>query len=177
VIVKTGRFGDLDIQEDEVIYFPQGILGYVDEKRFCIVDPGDDTLILWLQSLKNPALSFPCLEPKIFKQDYVVRLSQSEMRELRLENLKGASVFSVLTIPEDISQMTANLKAPIVINQQSRTGRQVILQENEYIIQHPVFNELRTHLITVRSQQMKTKVGVTPLKVSALVPTDSLKSL
>lgn len=164
--LKTGRFGQLIVGNDELIRVPQGILGFPEDTEFCLVDPGDDTLILWLQSVKNPNLAFAVLEPKIFKTDYTVRLSGAELRELKLDNVNQSAVFSILTIPNDITQMTANLKAPLVINLREQIARQVVLQENEYSIKHLMFKELRAHLITI--QQSKS----TPSKErsSAVVP-------
>lgn len=153
MIVKTGRFGSIEVTEDEIIHLSQGLLGFPEFTKFCLVDPGDDVLILWLQSLENPEISFPILEPKIFKLDYTVRLSAQELRELKLENINHSAVFSVLTITDDVAQMTANLKAPIVINLRERIAKQVVLQENEFSIKHPMFKELRTHLVTLQSQR------------------------
>src|SRR5438874_12753585 len=99
-----------------MIRIPNGIMGFPEFTEFCLVDPGDETLILWLQSLENPEIAFPVLEPKVFKTDYTARLSAAELRELKLENINQSAVFSILTIPEDVTQMTANVKAPIVIN-------------------------------------------------------------
>jgi len=160
VIVKTGRFGQLTIDEKEVIEFPNGILGFPECRRFCIIDPGDDTLILWLQSLDDLNLVFPVLEPRIFVPDYRVRLSAAELRELHLSNINQSAVYSILTIPSDLHEMTANLKAPIVINLDKSLGRQVVLQENEYSIKHKMFKELRTHLLTISSQSQKVDEAV-----------------
>src|SRR3954470_16491338 len=132
---------------------PQGILGFPEYKTFCLVDPGDDTLIMWLQSLDNSEIAFPVLEPKIFKPDYSVRLSAKELRELKLENINQSAVFSILTVPEDVREMTANVKAPLVINLKEQLAKQVVLQENEYGIKHEMFKELKTHLITIHSQK------------------------
>jgi flagellar assembly factor FliW len=162
VIIKTGRFEQLCVGEDEIISMPQGILGFPEYKKFCIVDPGDDTLILWLQSLDNPEIAFPILEPKIFKPDYLVRLSAVELRELKLDSINQSAVFSILTIPADVTQMTANLKAPLVINLKGQIARQVVLQENEYTIRHEMFKELRTHLVTLRSHQTAAENQVKP---------------
>jgi flagellar assembly factor FliW len=152
VIVKTGRFEQLTIDDRDVITIPTGVLGFPEYTRFCLVDPGDETLILWLQSLDNPEIAFPLLEPKVFKSDYSVRLSAAELRELKLENVNQSAVFSILTIPADVTQMTANLKAPIVINLRENIAKQVVLQENEYSIKNLMFKELRAHLITIQSQ-------------------------
>ncbi len=149
MIVKTGRFGQIEVSSEEIISIPSGVLGFPEDHDFCLVDPGDDTLILWLQSLKNPHLAFPVLEPKIFKPDYVVRLSAAELRELRLSSIRDASVFTILTIPSNLAEMTANLKAPLVINVREKTAKQVVLQENDQPIKHPMFKELRAHLISM----------------------------
>lgn len=155
MIIQTGRFGELKTQDtggdNGVIHFPEGVLGFQDERDFCLVDPGDDTLILWLQSIRNPHLAFPVLEPRIFDSQFVARISAAEQRALKLENLKRAAVYSILTIPDDITQMTANLKAPVVINLETGIGKQVVLQENNYSVRHPMFKELRAHLITIES--------------------------
>ena len=156
--VNTVRFGQLTVQEDEKIILPQGILGFPELRDYCFVDAGDDTLILWLQSLQNPAIAFPVLEPKIFKPDYAVHLNSTERRDLELETDQSFGVFSIVTIPGDIAQMTANLKAPLVINLKRQVAKQIILQENDLPIRHPMFKELKTHLLTI---QAAMRAGVT----------------
>ncbi len=154
MVVQTGRFGSMTLSDQEVISIPQGVMGFPELKKFCLVDPADDTLILWLQSLDNPQVAFPVLEPKIFKPDYAVRLSAAELRELKLNNINQSAVFCILTIPaDDPALMTANLKAPIVINLKDQLARQVVLQENEYGIRHSMFKELRAHLLTIQTQK------------------------
>ncbi len=153
MVVQTGRFGQIEISTDEIIQIPSGILGFPEDHNFCLVDAGDDTLILWLQSLSNPHLAFPVLEPKVFKPEYVVRLSAAELRELKLSSIKDASVFTILTIPSPMTEMTANLKAPVVINIKQKIAKQVVLQENDQPIKYPMFKELRTHLVSAKSAQ------------------------
>jgi flagellar assembly factor FliW len=181
VIIKTGRFGQLTVGDDEIILIPQGILGFPEYKKFCLVDAGDETLILWLQSLENPDIAFPLLEPKVFKTDYAARLSAAELRELKLENVNQSAVFSILTIPEDVSQMTANLKAPLVINLKQHVAKQVVLQENEYSIKHEMFKELRAHLITIQSQKrggQPSKEGAAgTVAIKNIPPSLTVKSL
>ncbi len=181
MVIKTGRFGQLTIDESEVIRIPQGILGFPEVTRYCLVDPGDDTLILWLQSLDRPEVAFPVLEPKIFKADYIVKLSGAELRELKLDRIDQSAVFSILTIPSDIQQMTANLKAPLVINLQERVAKQVVLQENEYGVKAPMFRELRAHLVTMASQRAQQADRVAreshAIKVQELQASDQVRSL
>ena len=150
MVVQTGRFGQIEISSDEIIQIPSGVLGFPEDQNFCLVDAGDETLILWLQSLSNPHLAFPVLEPKVYKPEYVVRLSAAELRELKLNSINDASVFTILTIPSALSEMTANLKAPLVINTKEKIAKQVVLQENDQPIKHPMFKELRARLTSIR---------------------------
>lgn len=142
--IQTSRFGVVEVADTDVMEFSDGLLGFEHLKRFFIVDPADETLILWLQSTDAPEVAFPMLEPKLFKGDYKVRLSANELRSLRIEegSKKDILVYSILTIPSDVSAMTANLKAPVVINTASRLARQVVLQENEYSVKFPMYKEL-----------------------------------
>ncbi len=186
MIIETGRFGKLTVGEEELIAFPLGIFGFPDLKKFCLVDTGDDTLILWLQSCDQPNVAFPVLEPKIFKPDYAVRLSGVELRELQLENVNSSVVFSILTIPDNVTEMTANLKAPIVVNLKNQIGRQVVLQENEYSIKTLMFKELKAHWVTIQSskraatQSSSEGAGASvniPVAIKDIPPSLTVKSL
>lgn len=178
--VSTLRFRELEVGADEIITFPEGILGFPTFHRYCLVDPGDDTLILWLQSLEDPGIAFPVLEPKIFKADYIVKLSGQELKQLKLNNINQSIVFTILTIPRDVMQMTANLKAPIVVNLKEQVGKQVVLQENEYTLKHLMFRELKAQLATIEATRSQSEArGATslPINLRSMVPSSQVKSL
>lgn len=166
--IQTERFGNLDVYEHDVVSFPYGLHGFPEYKKFCIYDPADGTFILWLQSLDSPKVAFPILEPRFFKSDYVVKLSAAELRELQLQKVEGASVFSILTLPQDLTQMTANLKAPIVINLALKLGRQVVLQENEYTVKHPMFKELKLQIVSLNAGQSQSVEKTGPVAIHQL---------
>ena len=72
--VKTTRFGELDLNPSDIITFSEGLFGFENLKKYFVVDPGDSTLILWLQSTEDEIVAFPIIEPKIFKPDYIAKL-------------------------------------------------------------------------------------------------------
>ena len=80
VIIKTSRFGNLEVSENEIINFTEGFLGFENLQKYFIVDPSDNTLILWLQSVEDEKVAFPIIEPKIFSPDYVVKLTNYELQ-------------------------------------------------------------------------------------------------
>jgi len=181
--IKAVRFGELEVSNEEIITFPEGILGFPELHRYCLVDPGDDTLILWMQSLEDANVAFPVLEPKIFKSDYIVKLSSQELKQLRLENINQSIVFTILTIPRDVTQMTANLKAPIVVNLREQVGRQVVLQENEYTLKHLMFRELKAQLATIEAAKAAQAGGSErratslPINLRSMMPSTQVRSL
>jgi hypothetical protein len=100
-----------------------------------------------------------------------------------LNNINQSAVFSILTIPQDVTQMTANLKAPLVINLREQIARQVVLQENEYNIKQLMFKELRAHLVTILAQKRSTQGEVAeqpagvPVSIKNIPPSLTVKSL
>ena len=147
--IATTRFGDLQVDEKDILNFKEGILGFENLTQFFIVDPGDNTLILWLQSIQDGSVAFPVIEPKIFNPNYVAKLLPSELQSLQLDSLAAAKIYSILTIPQDVVQMSANLKAPIIINSSSNLARQIVLQDNKLSVRFEMYKELKKHIIAM----------------------------
>ncbi|MCB0405769.1 MAG: flagellar assembly protein FliW [Bdellovibrionales bacterium] len=150
MIVETSRFGELNVSEQDIITIPEGMLGFSKIDKYVLVEHTDDSLFLWLQAVKKPSVAFPLLEPQLFELQYKVELCDEDRKILQLEDLKHAKVFAIITIPSDPSKMTANLKAPIVVNVKKRLARQVILHEQDYPIRQAIFADLQRHCATTQ---------------------------
>ena len=153
--VNTNRFGELQVNQEDVINFSDGLLGFENLKQFFIVDPGDSTLILWLQSMEDSKVAFPIIEPKIFKPDYVAKLLPSDMSSVKLESLSDAKIYSILTIPSQITEMNANLKAPVVINNTKKIAKQIVLQDNKLSVKYEMYKELKSYISAYSSDDSK----------------------
>ncbi|MFZ4712807.1 MAG: flagellar assembly protein FliW [Bacteriovoracaceae bacterium] len=153
--IKTTRFGELDVSNNDMITFSEGLLGFDTLKKYFVVDPGDNTLILWLQSVDDANVAFPIIEPKIFSPDYVVKLTISELAALELESVNNAKIYSILTIPANVTEMSANLKAPIVINNQKKVAKQIVLQDSKLSVKHEMYKELKTYIVNYTSDDSK----------------------
>lgn len=151
VKIKTTRFGELEVDKKDIIEFTEGLLGFENLKKFFIVDPGDQTLILWLQSTDDAATAFPIIEPKIFQPNYMVKLLPVELNSLALENLSNASVYTVLTIPQNVTEMSANLKAPIIINNKTKMARQIVLQDSKLEVRFKMYVDLKKYIVNYSS--------------------------
>ena len=160
VKVNTTRFGELQVNQEDIINFTEGLLGFDNLKTFFVVDPGDSTLILWLQSVEDEKIAFPIIEPKIFKPDYVAKLLPADMNSVSLNSLSEAKVYSVLTIPANITEMSANLKAPIVINNEKKIAKQIVLQDNKLSVKYEMYTELKSYIISYSASDDDKRTNV-----------------
>jgi flagellar assembly factor FliW len=168
VKVNTSRFGELTVNGNDIITFEEGLLGFENLRKFFVIDPGDSTLILWLQSIEDAHIAFPIIEPKIFKPDYVAILMPSDMKPLELNSIAEAKVYTILTIPSDIAQMSANLKAPIIINKATSKAKQIVLQDNKLTVRHAMYLDLKRYISRFNSDDSRrTNVTVNSNGASA----------
>lgn len=153
--VQTTRFGQIQFAAEEVIAFPEGILGFADLRRFVLLDDPNDDIFAWLQSCDEPGIAFPVLEPELFAEAYNITLAKSDFEALKMNSMERARSFCIITIPEDPTLMTANLKAPIVINIPQRTARQCVLQDNHLAIREPIFTKLQARVVQNPDKSIK----------------------
>ena len=129
--------------------------GFENLKKYFVVDPGDSTLILWLQSTEDEKVAFPIIEPKIFKPDYIAKLLPADLNGLDLDSLQTAKLYSILTIPGNVTEMSANLKAPVVINSAKKIGKQIVLQDSKLSVKHEMYKELKTYIVNFSSDDAR----------------------
>lgn len=161
--LNTTRFGDLQVNKTDIVEFKDGLLGFESLKNYFIVDPGDNTLILWLQSIDDGSVAFPIIEPKIYKPDYIAKLLPSDLKSLDLESALDARIYSVLTIPTDITQMSANLKAPVVINNNSNIAKQIVLQDSKLSVNYEMYIDLKRYIVAYSSDDSTRTSVAAPL--------------
>lgn len=163
MLIQTSRFGPVNLQDEDVVEFPEGILGFNDLRQFVLLDDPNDEIFAWLQSCEVPQIAFPVLEPELFTQGYSVSLTKHDLESLNLP--KDATTqgkvrsFSIITIPDDPTQMTANLKAPIVINIATRKARQIVLQDNNLAIREPIFQKLQSRVVQNPQSSIKSQAS------------------
>jgi flagellar assembly factor FliW len=157
VIIKTTRFGQVQFEESDLLTFSEGILGFADLTKFVILDDPNDEIFAWLQSCEAPAIAFPVLEPELFAENYNVNLAKTDYLALNMSDMSRARMFSIVTIPDDPTLMTANLKAPVVVNLDSKAARQCVLQDNHLAIREPIFTKLQHRVVTNPEQSIKSQ--------------------
>ncbi len=157
--VQTSRFGHVQCQDEDLILFPEGILGFADLRKFVLLDDPSDEIFAWLQSCEIPQIAFPVLEPELFTPNYQLNLTKHDLESLDLKKAAGIRSFAIITVPEDATQMTANVKAPIVINIEKRSARQIVLQDNNLAIREPIFAKLQSRVVQNPQTPIKTQAA------------------
>jgi flagellar assembly factor FliW len=141
--VTTSRFGELDIRDDEILEFPEGMIGFSDKKRFIIHEHHPGSPFNWLQSLDDGSLAFIVVKTDAFMTDYRPTFPQADLNALGLSSVEEAQIYVIVVVPEDPQKMYANLLGPVVINSGSRVARQLIASGNKYTTCHYILDELK----------------------------------
>jgi flagellar assembly factor FliW len=133
--MQTKFHGEVEINEEQVLHFNTGIPGFIDEKKFCIL-PIEETPLFVLQSVKSAETAFILTDPFSFFTDYEFDLPEEVTEALSISFDKYVAVFVILTVQEPFEKTTANLQAPVIINQKEKLGKQVILNGTTYTTKH-----------------------------------------
>ena len=136
----TSRFGTIDIEEEQIISVPYGIIGFPDEKRFVLLEHKKGSPFFWFQSVDNPSLAFALMDPLLFKPDYEIEVSPEDTAALELKDtLEGIQTLVIINISNGKGmEVTANLLGPIIINVQNRLAKQIVLYQHQYSHRHPI---------------------------------------
>ncbi|MFU0828746.1 MAG: Flagellar assembly factor FliW [Lachnoclostridium sp.] len=146
MLVKTKYFGEIDLTEDKIITFDQGIMGFEDLKRYTILydsEGGKRPNISWLQCVDEQALALPVINPFLVKEDYNPVVEDELLKSIGEINEENLVILLALTVPTDITKMSANLKAPFIINADTRKGCQIIVENQDYEVKYYIYNILK----------------------------------
>ena len=139
--IESTRFGRLEVTEEQLLHFPYGIPGFLEEKSFVHIPHDAESPFSFLQSTTEANLSFLLVDPFAFFTDYEFKLEDEVAEELGLSLENPPRIFLIASVKEKLKDMTVNLLAPIVLNGVNRTGKQLILDNSKYSIRHRLFSE------------------------------------
>lgn len=144
--VTTKIFGEIEIADDKIIVFENGIIGFPELKRFALLHDGErgtNAGIRFLQSLDEPAFAMPVMDPLLVKPDYDPEVNDELLAAAGDVNANNILVLVTVTIPKDITQMSVNLQGPFVINVEEHKACQVIVENGNYPVKFPVYEILQ----------------------------------
>ncbi len=149
MIIPTSRFGSLEVDESRLITFERGILGFPDVTRYALMQTGDESAFYWLQAVDRADLAFVVCDPRLFVPEYRVPVKTDELAPIGVADPDRAQVFIIVNKIDGV--LTGNLQGPLVVNVDTREGRQLVLSEKKFSTRHP--------LVRLPSRQAMSKTG------------------
>jgi flagellar assembly factor FliW len=137
--IESTRFGSLEIADDAVIEFPNGLIG-LGGSRYVLIAREESAPFLWLHSVDDPSLAIPVTSPWQFFASFEVEISDSEAQRIGIADPSQAEVLVTVRAGESIEDFRANLRAPILIS--GGRGHQVINEAKDTSVRAPLFAEV-----------------------------------
>ncbi len=141
LMIKTKYFDVVEINEEDIITFQNGLPGFLEEKQFVLMNL-EETVFQVLQSVTTAALAFIVVNPFSFKPNYSFELDDQVVEQLKIESSDDVTILSIVTLKDTLATSTVNLKAPLVINVKQKEGKQYIIQKTDYTTKEHIFNQV-----------------------------------
>jgi len=136
MMIQTSRFGAVEVDGERLIRFAEGILGFPGQQRYALIQTGRDSGFYWLQSVEAQDLAFVVCDPRLFVADFRVPVKLEELEGIGLTNPDRAQVFVIVNKVGDL--LTGNFQGPLVVNVETREGRQLVLSDKRFATRHPL---------------------------------------
>lgn len=145
--ITTRVFGQINIEDDKIITFVNGLVGFPELKDFALIydtEKSDRRGIQWLQSMQEPDFAMPVIDPLSLIPDYNPQVEDEWLKPLGDLDPEHLLVLVTVTVPSDLTKMTVNLKGPIVINANTRKASQVIAEGDGCDVKFPIYEILQS---------------------------------
>lgn len=146
MVIETRVFGKIEIDDEKIITFGGGIVGFPELKRFTLLYDMDRAGgIKWLQSLDEPAFAMPVMDPLYVKESYNPVVEDELLKPLGELNPDEILVLVTVTVPKDLHNMSVNLQAPIVVNAENKAACQIIVdnESGEFPVKFRIYDILQ----------------------------------
>jgi len=150
--LRTIHFGEIEYDPAKIIKFPHGIPGFPDDTNFLLMSENEnEETFFWLQSIDNGEVAFTLMDVYKSLPDYDPQVDAEELKELGEMPEGSLVIYNIVVIPDYLRQMRVNLRAPVVINNVTGLGKQVICANDDYPIRYMIFEELERKVKKVKN--------------------------
>lgn len=136
--INSSFLGEVEINEEDILFFEQGLMGLEEYKKFVLISLDVDLPLVLLQSIECAEISFILAFPYAFKTDYHFDLTEDDKEQLQIEKEEDVVAYVIITFKESFEKSTLNLLAPVVMNINKKLGKQIVLYDKDYPLRYPV---------------------------------------
>ena len=140
MILNTRHFGEIEIDVNKIIDFEEGLPGFPDDTQFVLLN--NEEPFWWLQSAVNGENAFVMIDACVMVEDYDPFVDEDEIACLGEYDPENFLIYNIVTLPENVKDMTVNLLAPVIINTNTKKGKQVIVKNEDYTVRHRFFKQV-----------------------------------
>jgi len=140
--LQSRRFGEIEIDEAQLISFPAGVLGFPQIKHYVLLEDDGIAPFQWLHAVEDPNLSFLVINPFLFRKDYQFEIPDPILLQIGVNRPEEIAVLAIVTIQPATHRLTANLQGPLVIGASTRVGKQLVLVSSPYHTRHDILEEM-----------------------------------
>ena len=155
MVIKTRIFGEVTVDDEKMINFPNGIVGFPELTDFALIhdaEKGNQGGIRWLQSVQEPNFAMPVVDPLVIRTDYNPSVEDELLKVIGEGD--DLLVLVTITVPTDLKKMSINLKAPLVVNVETRKAVQVILEE-DFPVKFEIYDILKANQEAAQAEEKK----------------------
>ncbi|SDX97520.1 flagellar assembly protein FliW [Salimicrobium album] len=139
--VAMKYFGEVEVEEKEIVHFSQGLPGFRHINEFILLPLPDAPMYSVLQAVGEKETAFVTANPYLFFKDYEFDIDENSKAELQLETPEDVELYCVLTVRDPFRESTINLQAPVVINKRTNQAKQLILNSSWYHTKHGIADQ------------------------------------
>lgn len=148
MIAETKAYGTIEVDECQRIKFPAGLYGFEGMAEYLLMDT-EQKPFYWLQSLEVKDVAFVLIDPMLIRPHYNPCLDPLDYELLALKGIDDEKLlmFTIVTVSDDRKKMTVNLQGPVIINKESREGRQCISLDESLQVRHSILDEIASSAV------------------------------
>ena len=142
MLINTAVLGQVDVDPNNIFHLPGGLYGFERASDYALITKQDEDFTLMLfQSVEGLAPCFVVFNPYDIFEDYTPAMEAGDLKALGVSGVDELSFFVIAVVPEDVHEISVNLKSPIAVNRKKKMARQVILSNTDYPIKYPLFGD------------------------------------
>lgn len=145
--ITTERFGEITYEANELLSFPQGLVGFPGKHNYLLLKQPEIEPFVWLQSVEDPGLCFLTIDPFIFFPEFELEVELDDDLISQIGTITDLGVIVIVTIGADFKESTANLLGPIVYNRSTKQAWQLILDNSNYSTRHALFSNVNQQAV------------------------------
>ena len=124
-LIESTRFGQLKVEEEQLLFLPEGLIGIPDQ-HWVLISREPESPFIWLQSASTPDLALVVTQPEVFFPEYVLSLAEQQLSEIGLKDGDQVEVLAVVKAQGELPEWGINLAGPLVFDSASRRGAQLV---------------------------------------------------